>query len=138
MEKGQVCVKLAGRDAGNKCVIVEVIDKNFVTVDGGVRRKRCNIDHLYPINLKLDIKSGSHEEIAAAFKAQNLMVWETKPKEQKPKPIPKRVEKSKPKPKKAADKKTAKKSTKKADKKSEEKPAKVEAKPAAKETKKEE
>lgn len=127
MEKGQVCVKLAGRDAGNKCVVVEIIDKNFVTVDGGVRRKRCNIDHLYPINLKLDIKSGSHAEVKAAFEAEKLMVWETKPKEQKPKPIAKRIEKSKPKPKKADDKKPAKKAKKKADKKSNKKPAKEEA-----------
>ena len=33
-EIGRLCVKIAGRDAGNKCVIVDVIDKNFVMIDG--------------------------------------------------------------------------------------------------------
>ena len=29
MEVGRLCLKIAGRDAGMKCVIVEVIDDNF-------------------------------------------------------------------------------------------------------------
>ncbi len=31
VEVGRVCMKLAGREAGKKCVVVDVIDKNFVT-----------------------------------------------------------------------------------------------------------
>ncbi len=34
IEVGRVCVKLNGREAGRKCVIVDVIDKNFVLITG--------------------------------------------------------------------------------------------------------
>ncbi len=47
VEIGRVCTKLAGREAGNKCIIVDVIDENYVVVSGPhVKRKRCNIKHL--------------------------------------------------------------------------------------------
>ena len=42
-EVGRICVKLAGRDAGSKCVIVEELDNHYVLVDGDVRRKKVNI-----------------------------------------------------------------------------------------------
>lgn len=49
IEVGRVCLKTAGREAGEKCVIVEVIDENFVEVVGGaVKNRRCNIAHLEP------------------------------------------------------------------------------------------
>ncbi|MGN1362669.1 MAG: 50S ribosomal protein L14e [Methanobrevibacter sp.] len=49
IEVGRVCVKTAGREAGEKCVIVDVIDNNFVEVVGGsVKNRRCNISHLEP------------------------------------------------------------------------------------------
>ncbi|RLG55185.1 MAG: 50S ribosomal protein L14e, partial [Candidatus Hydrothermarchaeota archaeon] len=49
IEIGRVCVKTAGREAGKRCVIVDIIDKNFVLVDGPeVQRRRCNIKHLEP------------------------------------------------------------------------------------------
>jgi len=31
---GRVCVKTMGREAGNYCVIVDIIDKNYVIIDG--------------------------------------------------------------------------------------------------------
>lgn len=70
IESGRVCVKLAGREAGKRCVIVEVIDKNFVTVIGkGVRRRRCNVRHLEPLDEVIKIKKGaSDEEIAKSLK----------------------------------------------------------------------
>ena len=34
IEVGRVCVKTAGREAGEKCAIVEIIDENFVEVVG--------------------------------------------------------------------------------------------------------
>ena len=55
-EVGRICVKLAGRDAGRKCVIVEELDNLYVLVDGDVRRKKVNINHLEPIEEMLDIK----------------------------------------------------------------------------------
>jgi len=71
MEVGRVCVKLAGREAGQKCAIVEVLDQNFVLVSGpGVKRKRCNIAHLEPTKLKLEISKGAtDEEVKRALEA---------------------------------------------------------------------
>lgn len=68
VEIGRLCVKLAGRDAGKECLIVEVKDKNFVVVDGNTRRKRVNIDHLEILQQKADIKKGaSHEDVVKAL-----------------------------------------------------------------------
>lgn len=71
MEIGRVCVKLAGHDAGKRCVIVDVLDSNYVVVSGaGVKRKRCNIAHLEPTDKKLDIPKGaSDEEVKRALEA---------------------------------------------------------------------
>ncbi|MEM2917838.1 MAG: 50S ribosomal protein L14e, partial [Candidatus Bathyarchaeia archaeon] len=75
IEVGRICVKIAGREAGRKCIIVDVIDKNFVLVTGpknvnGVKRRRVNINHIEPTPEKIDIKRGaSDEEILEALKA---------------------------------------------------------------------
>ena len=34
MEVGRVCIKLAGRDAKQYCVITEVLDNTYVMIDG--------------------------------------------------------------------------------------------------------
>jgi len=107
IETGRLCVKLAGRDAGKKCVIVEILDKNFVMIDGNVRRRKCNKTHVMPLNEKIDIKNkASHSDVAAAFKKLKLEVWETKPK--KAKERPKKVRKGKTKEEKEAQKKSKK------------------------------
>ena len=63
MEVGRVCVKLAGHEAGKLCVIVDVLDSNYVVVSGaGVKRRRCNIAHLEPTDKKLDIPKGASDE----------------------------------------------------------------------------
>jgi len=70
IEVGRICVKKTGREAGKKCVIVDVVDKNFVLVTGpksatGVKRRRVNINHLDLTEEKIKIKRGaSDEEIA--------------------------------------------------------------------------
>lgn len=71
MEVGRVCVKLAGREARQRCAIVEVLDQNFVLVSGpGVKRKRCNIMHLEPTKIKLEIPNGAtDEEVKRALEA---------------------------------------------------------------------
>lgn len=71
MEVGRVCVKLAGHDAGEKCVIVDVIDRTYVLIAGpGIKRKRCNVAHLEPLPQKLDIAKGaSDEEVKRALEA---------------------------------------------------------------------
>jgi len=67
MEVGRVCLKLRGREAGGRCVIVNIIDRNYVLVTGpedltGVRRRRINMSHLRPLDEKLDIESNASDE----------------------------------------------------------------------------
>ena len=69
IDVGRVCVKIAGREAGSKCVVVDVLDKNFVTVDGDVRRKKCNVSHLEPLNEKIELeKRADHDTVVEGFK----------------------------------------------------------------------
>ena len=128
-EIGRLCMKIAGRDAGNKCVIVDIIDKNFVMIDGNVRRKKCNIKHLEPLKdvLKLN-KKASHEDVTAEFKKKKLDVWKTTPKEKTEKPKKLRLHRKRAmqaamaaqKPKKVKKKKTVKKTAAKKTEKKEE------------------
>ena len=68
MEIGRVCVKIAGRDAGKKCIVVDLIDSTFVLVDGETRRKKCNIKHLEPTKELVKLEKGaSHEEVLDAL-----------------------------------------------------------------------
>jgi len=72
MEIGRVCVKLAGHEAGETCVIVEVLDDTNVVISGpGVKRRRCNIAHLEPTDKKLDVSKGaSDDEVKSKLSAQ--------------------------------------------------------------------
>jgi len=64
IEVGRICVKIAGREAGEKCVIVEVIDDKFVEVVGtSMKNRKCNIKHLEPLDQTIEIKSEDIEEI---------------------------------------------------------------------------
>jgi large subunit ribosomal protein L14e len=64
IDVGRVCVKLAGREAGRRCIVVDVLDSNFVLVSGPrVKRRRCNIAHLEPTEQKVDIPKGADDEI---------------------------------------------------------------------------
>ena len=75
VEVGRICVKVAGRLTGKKCVIVDVMDKSFVLVTGpkavtGVKRKRANINHIMPLEDKVDLKRGaSDEEVTSTLTA---------------------------------------------------------------------
>ena len=96
IEIGRVCIKTAGRDAGNYCVVVDAQDDNFVLIDGGTRRRKCNILHLEPTTKQIELSKGaSHEAVAEAFKGLNLPVWETKPKTKQPRPLRKKKVKEK-------------------------------------------
>jgi large subunit ribosomal protein L14e len=74
IEVGRICLKLTGREAGRKCVIVDVIDKSFVLITGpknltGVKRRRANVNHIEPLEDKIPIKRGaSDEEVVEALK----------------------------------------------------------------------
>jgi large subunit ribosomal protein L14e len=67
---GRVCLKLQGREKGKKCVIVDVIDRNFVVVAGpGVKRRRVNMDHILALNETVNVqRDASDAEIAGALK----------------------------------------------------------------------
>ncbi|HUV34907.1 MAG TPA: 50S ribosomal protein L14e [Candidatus Desulfaltia sp.] len=67
---GRVCLKLKGREAGARCVIVDVIDRNYVVVAGPeVRRRRVNMSHLVPLDEAVSVqRDASDEEIAGALR----------------------------------------------------------------------
>lgn len=78
IQVGRICAKIAGREAGKKCIIVDVIDKNFLLITGpkqvnGVKRKRVNMSHVEPTEKKVDIRRGeSDEEIMKALDEETL------------------------------------------------------------------
>ncbi len=79
IEIGRICVKLTGREAGRKCIIVDIVDKNFVLITGpknltGVRRRRANADHIEPSQDKIEIKRGaSDDEVMEAVKTSGKL-----------------------------------------------------------------
>lgn len=84
-EIGRLCVKIAGRDARLKCVVVETLDKFYVTIDGQTRRRKCNINHLEPLDKVLKLSKGaSHDEVVKALKAEGIEIKEKSPKKDKP------------------------------------------------------
>lgn len=89
IEVGRICAKTAGREAGSKCVIVDVIDNNYVLVTGpkslsGVKRRRTNVKHIEPTQDKIDLKKDATDEevLRALEKAKKTAVVkaEVKPK----------------------------------------------------------
>lgn len=114
-EVGRICIKLAGRDAGRECVIVDVLDDRYVLIDGNVRRRKCNVLHLEPTKMTIEIKkNASHDDVASKFKENNMGVWQTKARTVAEKPVKIRgtvkaaAQEDKPKKEKRADKKTVK------------------------------
>lgn len=78
-EIGRVCMKVAGRDAGLKCVIVDIINPHFVVIAGQTRYRKCNLKHLEPTDKILPIKMGaSMHDIAHALKEIGIVVVEKK------------------------------------------------------------
>ncbi|MFX1400058.1 MAG: 50S ribosomal protein L14e, partial [Promethearchaeota archaeon] len=71
---GRVCVKTMGREAGHYCVVVDIIDKNYVIIDGlKIRRRRVNYKHIEPLPDLIEIKKGAkHEDVEAAIKKAKL------------------------------------------------------------------
>ena len=91
IEIGRLVVKIAGRDAGKKALIVDVLDDTYVMLDGETRRRKSNIIHIEPLNQVVEIKkNASHDEVAKALKELGIEARETKPKPKTQKPIKKR------------------------------------------------
>ncbi len=80
IEVGRVCVKIAGRDAGKHCIIIDVVDDNYVIIDGLTRRRKCNIKHLEPLETLLKInKNCEHKTVISELERLGVKM----PKEKK-------------------------------------------------------
>ncbi|MCD4666365.1 50S ribosomal protein L14e [archaeon] len=94
---GRLCVKIAGREAGKKCVVVDEVSNSFVLIDGDVKRRKCNINHLEFLNEKVKIKkNAASDEVKKALKEIGVEVQEMKEKKEvkeKPKKVRKVKEK---------------------------------------------
>jgi large subunit ribosomal protein L14e len=79
IEVGRICVKVTGREAGKKCVIVDVMDKSYVLISGpkkvtGVRRRRANVNHIEPLLDKIELKRGaSDDELESALESSKMI-----------------------------------------------------------------
>jgi len=77
-EVGRICMKIAGREAGNYCVILKKLDENFVLITGpkevtNVKRRRCNINHLEPLMEKISIKpDASDADVIKAYEEASI------------------------------------------------------------------
>ena len=78
-EIGRVCIKIAGRDAGQTAIVVDESSKEYVIIDGNVRRKKCNLKHLEPLKDVIKIKKGaSTTEVHKAMINSKIKVIEKK------------------------------------------------------------
>jgi large subunit ribosomal protein L14e len=70
IEVGRICVKQFGREQGKKCVIIDLMDKSFILVTGpkklnGVKRRRVNLNHVAPLEDKIEINRGASDDEVA-------------------------------------------------------------------------
>lgn len=111
LEVGRVCMKVAGREGGKYCAVLKKESEAFVLVTGpklltGIKRRRCNVEHLEPLPYILEIKENAlDEEVIAAFEKAGLI---TKLNLKKPSAAEVKAEKAKPKEDKKEVKKEAK------------------------------
>lgn len=79
LDVGRVCLKTAGREAGKVCCVVKKIDSQFVLITGPreltrVKRRKCNITHLEPLEDMLSIKSDAPDsDVLKAFQSSEVM-----------------------------------------------------------------
>ncbi len=100
---GDICLKIAGRDAGLVGVVIKIEDNGYLLLDGQVRRRSVNPLHVEPLGKKVNIKeNASHEEVVEALKKIGI---EVKPKVKKEKQKTERPRKQRKKKKKETKKK---------------------------------
>jgi large subunit ribosomal protein L14e len=78
MERGRVVVKIAGREAGKYAVILENKEDGFVLITGpkaitGVKKRKCNIEHLEPTENRIDLDSDDDAKIEENWKDSGLI-----------------------------------------------------------------
>jgi large subunit ribosomal protein L14e len=67
MDIGRVCLKTKGREQGERCVVLDVIDRNFVIVVGpNVKRRRVNMNHIRPLDEAVELQRNATDEEAIA------------------------------------------------------------------------
>jgi large subunit ribosomal protein L14e len=85
IEVGRICVKQSGRETGKKCIVIDVMDKSFVLVTGpkkvtGIKRRRVNINHVMPLQDKVEVKRGaSDEEVTSVLESAGKLQEMTQP-----------------------------------------------------------
>ena len=63
MDIGRVCLKVQGREKGERCVVIDVLDRNYVIVTGpNVKRRRVNMNHIQPLNETVSIQRNASDE----------------------------------------------------------------------------
>ena len=78
IERGRVVLKTAGREAGKYAVIVDAADDGFVMITGpksvtGVKRRRCNIEHITPTEFVLEVGSADDPAVENSWKSSGLI-----------------------------------------------------------------
>ncbi|MFP4402683.1 MAG: 50S ribosomal protein L14e [Candidatus Nanoarchaeia archaeon] len=83
LDIGRVCIKTSGRDAMQYGVIVEKVDETIVLLDGNVRRRKVNIQHIEPLMKTVDIKKGASTKVVQdALKDAGFEIREKKEKKE--------------------------------------------------------
>lgn len=61
-------MKIAGREAGKHCAVLEVVDANYVVVEGPeVRKRKTNAAHLEPLADKIDAKKDVKQQLIEKY-----------------------------------------------------------------------
>jgi large subunit ribosomal protein L14e len=71
--KGRICIKIRGKEKNRPCVIVDTIDKNFVVIDGLVKKRRCNIKHLNILEKKIKLEKYDKEKIIESLIREGII-----------------------------------------------------------------
>ena len=88
LSPGRVCRKTSGAEKGNICAILENIDDKFVIVDGDVKRRKCNIRHLEPLNQVINLDNTmSTEDVKKELSALGYEIHEKRKKAKENKEI---------------------------------------------------
>lgn len=88
LSPGRVCRKTKGSEKGNICVILESIDDKFAIIDGNVRRRKCNIKHLQPLDQVIGLDNTiSREDVKKELSALGYEIHEKRKKSKENKEI---------------------------------------------------
>jgi len=65
VEVGSICIKTAGREAGQKAVVLEEAKGGIVVIEGPyIKKRKCNIAHLFPTGKTIKVtKSMTKKEL---------------------------------------------------------------------------